>query len=367
MLNVLSAVGVPLTVFGGAVPELAPEDLPEGASPFNQDCDFNPGAVFTRGGRVNQIVLGNAFVEHLTGSGASVAGAFAPNETPWNTPSNITLNTAGTYASASVNHAGSGGGGFTGYVDASAQAVAGPTGSTTVSFSISPVATVTDYGIFLYSNYAPRQSSAPVPTSPAGWVILPSIAYSLAGTVSPGAATCTLSGSFTSATFGSICGSTVLLPVKSGFTPVTALMSPTSSGAINNGTNLTGTANVVAGMTLFSVIVITNGNGVGGVPNSFNPTSTTDNHGNVWTPILSVFNDQSLGIDGDKFIGAWIYMCVNPAPDTAANYTYTIHGPNAGGSSGGQWNIISVTNLTSLSPGVAYTQILRARNFAFSL
>src|SRR5580704_18355530 len=48
---------VPLTVMGGAVTEMAPEDLPEGASPLNQDCDFVPGAVFTRGGTLNQATL----------------------------------------------------------------------------------------------------------------------------------------------------------------------------------------------------------------------------------------------------------------------------------------------------------------------
>ena len=48
---------VPLTVFGGQVSEMVGEDLPEGASPGAIECDFVPGAVFTRGGTQNQATL----------------------------------------------------------------------------------------------------------------------------------------------------------------------------------------------------------------------------------------------------------------------------------------------------------------------
>lgn len=91
MNNVLETNGVPLTVFGGAVPELAPEDLPEGASPFNQDCDYNPGSVFTRGGRQNQYTFFNDQIQSNPNLGQTLPGAFAPNETPWQAPNNITL------------------------------------------------------------------------------------------------------------------------------------------------------------------------------------------------------------------------------------------------------------------------------------
>ena len=64
MDNVLETQGVPLTVFGGAIPEMAPEDIPEGGCPWNQDVDFSPGSVFTRGGRQNQVTFGNLAVTH---------------------------------------------------------------------------------------------------------------------------------------------------------------------------------------------------------------------------------------------------------------------------------------------------------------
>jgi hypothetical protein len=53
-------VDVALTVFGGAVSEMEPTVLPEGASAGNQDCDFAPGAVFTRAGTLNVASLSPA-------------------------------------------------------------------------------------------------------------------------------------------------------------------------------------------------------------------------------------------------------------------------------------------------------------------
>src|SRR5258707_4825633 len=89
---------ITLTVFGGAVTEMAPSDLPEGASPFSQDCDFLPGSVFSRGGRQNIVSFANLFVEDLAGVAQSLGtGA------PWNTPTNATRNIPGTYASVGFN------------------------------------------------------------------------------------------------------------------------------------------------------------------------------------------------------------------------------------------------------------------------
>src|SRR6516165_8524506 len=103
MDNVLETNGVPLVVFGGAVPELAPEDLPEGACPFNQDCDFNPGSVFSRAGRVNQVTYQNLVLDRIAASGKSIPGQFAPNEVAWVNPNAITLNSPPTYAAAALN------------------------------------------------------------------------------------------------------------------------------------------------------------------------------------------------------------------------------------------------------------------------
>jgi hypothetical protein len=100
MNNTEGTNGVPLTVFGGAVPELAPEDLPEGASPYNQDCDYNPGSVFTRGGRANQITYQNLSVEEIASQAADI---HVPNGTPWINPGGITHNTPGNYAQINLN------------------------------------------------------------------------------------------------------------------------------------------------------------------------------------------------------------------------------------------------------------------------
>src|SRR5258708_24176429 len=99
----LETTPVPLTVMGGAVTEMAPEDLPEGASPFSQDVDFLPGSVFTRAGRENVYSFSGQAIEDLAGVAVSGPGLNAPNETPWVGPSNATLNTPGTYAAVTLN------------------------------------------------------------------------------------------------------------------------------------------------------------------------------------------------------------------------------------------------------------------------
>jgi hypothetical protein len=47
-LNIAGAAQVSLTVFGGLVTEQSAVDLPEGASPDNQDVEYVPGSVFSR-------------------------------------------------------------------------------------------------------------------------------------------------------------------------------------------------------------------------------------------------------------------------------------------------------------------------------
>lgn len=111
--NPSGASDVALTVFGGAVPEMSPEDLPEGGSPVNQDVDFSPGRVFTRGGSVGQFTFAGLFSEKLTGFAQTLAGTHVPNETPWLSPSNATLNIPGTYSSVTLNAPIGGSGGAT--------------------------------------------------------------------------------------------------------------------------------------------------------------------------------------------------------------------------------------------------------------
>ena len=45
-----NAADIELTIFGGLCTELAPSDLPSGASPLNWDVDFDIGRVRTRDG-----------------------------------------------------------------------------------------------------------------------------------------------------------------------------------------------------------------------------------------------------------------------------------------------------------------------------
>src|SRR5258706_2633546 len=99
MNNVAGTVPVPLNVFGGSVTEMSPEDLPEGASPFNQDCDYVPGGVFTRAGRQSVYTFNGLFVDDLAGFAASFPGPLSPNEAPWPIPVNRSLNIPGVYAS----------------------------------------------------------------------------------------------------------------------------------------------------------------------------------------------------------------------------------------------------------------------------
>ena len=104
-----------MELMGGLYTEATPETLPLGASPRVINCDFILGSVFQRPGKQNQFYFGNIFIEKVTNSASSVAGANAPNEAPWLNPSNATKNIPGTYASVVLNFGG--GSGVIGPVD----------------------------------------------------------------------------------------------------------------------------------------------------------------------------------------------------------------------------------------------------------
>jgi len=105
MNNPSGASDVALTVFGGVCPEMDANDLPEGVSAGNQDVDFSPGTVFTRGGRLNQVAYANSFFQRLAGLGQSVGTAA---QAPWLNPNNITLNAPPAYASVTLGPVSSG-------------------------------------------------------------------------------------------------------------------------------------------------------------------------------------------------------------------------------------------------------------------
>jgi hypothetical protein len=94
--NVQGAGNAELTVFSGTVTLADPTSLPEGASPRNQNCDFNVGAVKTRSGLTNPFTYQNS---NVVGFGNSVA--VVSQGSTWNNPDNI-LSTSGFYTYNSV-------------------------------------------------------------------------------------------------------------------------------------------------------------------------------------------------------------------------------------------------------------------------
>lgn len=104
MSNPAGTADVPLTIFGGAVTEMNPEDLPEGSSPYNQDVDYDPGSVFTRAGRKNQYYYANLFSRRLAGFAQSISTD--PDEAAWANPLNATLDAPPAYAAVTLNFGG---------------------------------------------------------------------------------------------------------------------------------------------------------------------------------------------------------------------------------------------------------------------
>ena len=93
-----------LTIFTGLVAELNPADLPQGSAAICCDMDFSVGSVKTRAGIENVFVYEGADEENLTGLGLDVTVLDAE---PWSDPDNITLNSPPSYASVTLNEAGS--------------------------------------------------------------------------------------------------------------------------------------------------------------------------------------------------------------------------------------------------------------------
>src|ERR1700688_428067 len=62
-----NTVDFPLPMFGGKVSQYDPQTLPPGASPFNQDVIFPPGAVRTRPGILGYFntLAGNPTIKYL--------------------------------------------------------------------------------------------------------------------------------------------------------------------------------------------------------------------------------------------------------------------------------------------------------------
>ena len=66
-MSVLGTTDAPLDIFGGLVTDMAPADLPAGASPDCADVAFVPGAVKTRPGLLSMFaaISGNPTINYL--------------------------------------------------------------------------------------------------------------------------------------------------------------------------------------------------------------------------------------------------------------------------------------------------------------
>jgi len=94
--NLRGRASAQLETFSGTVTLAQPHDLPEGASPRNQNCDFSVGSVFTRQGLVNPFTYSGGTVGPVTGGTAADTSL---NGAAWNNPGNVLLDT-GVYATA---------------------------------------------------------------------------------------------------------------------------------------------------------------------------------------------------------------------------------------------------------------------------
>lgn len=92
MNNLVGAGSAALGTFGGTVTLADPTSLPEGASPRNQNCDFNVGSAFTRSGLTNPFIYQDA-----AESGPGNAVADVSQGSAWTNPANVLTN-SGFYA-----------------------------------------------------------------------------------------------------------------------------------------------------------------------------------------------------------------------------------------------------------------------------
>lgn len=340
MDNVLETTGVPLTVFGGAVPELAPEDLPEGASPFNQDVDFNPGSVFTRGGRTNQVTYAGLFVTSLTTLAQSVPGSHGSLEIPWLNPGNATFDLPLTYTVATINNSGT-------QVGAADFVVTGSVASGLPAiYTMSGTPTGNDLGLWLSIVNNPQAISGN-PNNPAAMsTAFPSGAFSgftqwasygqlAAGTFYSGSPSFTASSS----PQGKACGMFISIPTIG--TPVVNDAGYNVSGAWNSSQSLTGV--MAAGQTM--AICFIYGGGLAA------PSSATISDGiNNWFP---------LGVVGVFPVQLEVWMCLNPVP---GNYHVSLIVSPGSFYASSSAHIYTFTNTTT-TINQPFTQVLQSSKF----
>jgi hypothetical protein len=354
---------IPLSVFGGAVTEMAPSDLPEGASPFNQDCDFLPGSVFTRGGRQNIVAFANLFVEDLAGIAITVPDGHAPAEAAWISPSNATLNVPGSYASASLGGA-AGSGGAGSYLDTEADA-----GGMSVLASVSATpSTASDIAIVFGGTGNP---GAAIASPGAGWTALAggasnsyyqkllnanslTAAMAVSGGAGPGGA-----------------DTWAILLALFGSTGAAITFTGRGSGAVLGGAAYPQSANIgpfadVGGTGLFVLIESQAGHATDIYTGFQDVYTVTDSAGNVYTKVgqrMSVANP-----DGTFFrmSAMTLFYAPNVVPSVGNTVTINLLSGPVGGT-GHNVYIQEGVGFGAVVAGPNYSQALQATNFNFNI
>ena len=98
--NVQGVAESALVTFSGFVCEANPPDIPAGSAVIATDCDFTVASVRTRDGLANVYSFQGFCQGKAAGCASSVNSG--PSESPWSNPTNIILNTPGTYASVTI-------------------------------------------------------------------------------------------------------------------------------------------------------------------------------------------------------------------------------------------------------------------------
>ena len=338
-------VAVPLELIGGLYTEATPETLPLGASPRVINCDFILGSNLQRPGKQSAFQYYGSYLTKATKHASTQPGAFAPNEDPWTTPSNATLNTPGTYATATLNFAGGG---------ASALDQQTTAASAGAPFNVGPLTpTFPDEWAFFVE--VSEQTSFNTGPFPGTWTNIfgptgAELAY-VQGLTSTAPFTATGTWSAGAPNWCAI----LALFFTNGSSPALAQTNHVSiAGADSIGVTLPG--NTTPGNTL---IIFAGGYMSTGQTTPTSPT-ITDSQGNTFTHINQAFY-PGRSLHFCTQVDAWVVGVTQNAGETV-----TIHGLGTLFESGVLY-VGEVTNLVAPAPTPDVTQQLQCINYGYSI
>jgi hypothetical protein len=353
MNNVAGTSPVPLTVFGGAVTEMAPEDLPEGASPFSQDSDFVPGAVFTRGGRQSVYSFNGLFAEDLAGFAVSIPGLYAPNEAVWSAPNNVTLNLPGTYATAALNISTGSFGAF-GTFDKQISATGSGAGPATSSGAPTLPAEVAILLSICGSN-------ATIGTPDPSWTVFSPSPDGGETTLCAKALT-SVATVTSSQTLGASSNWLTMLMFFSAKAPGINVAIVQEKTIVSGGiTPNTYTGTFGAPITVGNGILVTVAAGVTST-HLLSSCACSDNLGSVYTQIGTILNSGGVDSGSLNTPTAVVFWCPNPAGLNPSVSVTTV-----AANLSGAIELREVSGIAAASGSLPYSQILQATNFGFSI